>query len=106
MFKLGVWLWTLAAVSGAGSGRFGGFAFGRSSPSASQAYNRREHCSRGNLPQPGKETVYFLLLSGVQGLNLTHVLFSEVADFHFEVFILKFGVVVAADVGVVEGVVV
>lgn len=33
-------------------------------------------------------------------------LFCEVADFQFEVFILKFGVVVAADVGVIERVVV
>lgn len=91
-------------MRGAGSGRFGGFAFGRSSPPASQSYNWGEHCSRRNLSQnrkksgcllhtvcgagcsvctdvteasylsqPGKETVYFLLLTGVEGLNLTHV---------------------------------
>lgn len=34
------------------------------------------------------------------------LLFSEVADFQFEVVILKFGVVVTANVGVVKGVVV
>lgn len=34
------------------------------------------------------------------------MLFSESADFPFEVFILKFRVVVTADVGVIEGVVV
>lgn len=93
-------------MCGAGSGRFGGFAFGRSSSPASQANDWWEHCRWRNLSQPGKETVYFLLLAGVQGLNLTHVLFSEVADFPFEVLILKFGVVVTADVGVIEGVVV
>lgn len=93
-------------MCGAGSGRLGGFAFGRSSPPASQAYHWREHCRWRNLSQPGKETVYFLFLPGVQSLNLSHVLFSEVADFPFEVFVLKFGVVVTADVGVIKGVVV
>lgn len=35
-----------------------------------------------------------------------NILVSEAGDFPFEVFILKFGVVVTADIGVVEGVVV
>lgn len=41
---------------------------------------------------------------GVKGRD--NLLFSETADFPFEVFILKFRVVVTADVGVIEGVVV
>lgn len=93
-------------MRGAGSGRFGGFAFCRSSPPASQGDDWREDCGRRNLSQPGEEAVDFLLLAGVEGLDLTHVLFSEAADFPFEVFILKFGVVVAADIRVIEGVVV
>lgn len=39
---------------------------------------------------------------GKRGMD--HLLFSKVVDFLFEVFILKFGVVVTADVGVIEGV--
>lgn len=35
-----------------------------------------------------------------------NLLFSEATDFPFKVFILKFGVIVTADVGVIEGVVV
>ena len=35
-----------------------------------------------------------------------NLLFSEPADFTFEVVVLEFGVVIAADVGVIEGVVV
>lgn len=93
-------------MRGAGSGRFGGFAFGRSSSPASQGYNWREYCSWGDLSQLGKKTVYFFLLAGVEGLNLTHVLISEAIDFPSEVFILKFRVVVTTDVGVIEGVVV
>lgn len=42
----------------------------------------------------------------MEGLNLHHVLLSKASDFPFEVFILKFRVIVAADVGVIEGVVV
>lgn len=39
-------------------------------------------------------------------MNLTHVFFPQTVDFSFEVFVLKLRVVVTADVGVVEGVVV
>lgn len=41
----------------------------------------------------------------MEGLNLQHVLLSEAVDLSLEVFVLELGVVVAAQVGVVEGVV-
>lgn len=41
----------------------------------------------------------------MEGLNLRHVLLSEAVDLSLEIFVLKLGVVVAAQVGVVEGVV-
>lgn len=41
----------------------------------------------------------------MERLNLTHVLFFETADFPFEVLILKFRIIITADVRVVEGVV-
>lgn len=41
----------------------------------------------------------------MEGLNLHHVLLSEAVDLALEIFVLKLGVVVAAQVGVVDGVV-
>lgn len=69
-------------------------------PSARQRYYRWQDGGWRNLSKSDKKTFDFLLLAAVQSLNLEHVLLSEAVDLSLEIFVLKLGVVVAAQEGV------